>query len=37
VNQLPLGYPGCILLALFPPLWRAVMDKRVLKLRSKNH
>ncbi|CAB1112035.1 unnamed protein product [Ectocarpus sp. CCAP 1310/34] len=35
--QLPLGYPGCILLALFPPLWRAVMDKRVLKLRSKNH
>ncbi|CAN0204105.1 unnamed protein product, partial [Hapterophycus canaliculatus] len=33
--QLPLGYPGCILLALCPPLWRFVMDRRVLKLREK--
>lgn len=31
--QLPMGYPGCILLALAPPLWSAVMDKRVLRLR----
>jgi len=27
--QLPTGYAGMILLALFPPLWRAVMDHRV--------
>lgn len=27
--QLPNGYAGMIVLALFPPLWRAVMDKRV--------
>eukprot|EP00904_Undaria_pinnatifida_P004044 jgi/Undpi1/13640/HiC_scaffold_9.g03294.m1 len=32
--QLPMGYPGCILLALAPPLWSAVMDKRVLRLRK---
>lgn len=28
--QLPAGYPAMILLALFPPLWRRVMDPRVL-------
>jgi len=27
--QLPSGYLGMIILALFPPLWRAVMDPRV--------
>ncbi|QWC86849.1 fatty acid desaturase [Nocardioidaceae bacterium] len=27
---LPTGYAGMILLALFPPLWRRVMDRRVL-------
>lgn len=27
--QLPTGYPGMILLALVPPLWRRVMDPRV--------
>jgi alkane 1-monooxygenase len=27
--QLPTGYAGMILLALVPPLWQAVMDKRV--------
>lgn len=27
--QLPNGYAGMIVLALFPPLWRAVMDPRV--------
>lgn len=27
--QLPNGYAGMIVLALFPPLWRAVMDRRV--------
>ncbi|MGI5216542.1 alkane 1-monooxygenase [Nocardia sp. CA-290969] len=29
---LPTGYAGMILLAYFPPLWRRVMDKRVLEL-----
>ena len=28
--QLPTGYAGMILLAMFPPLWRRVMDPRVL-------
>ncbi|HXG29471.1 MAG TPA: alkane 1-monooxygenase [Nevskiales bacterium] len=28
--QLPTGYAGMVLLAYFPPLWRRVMDKRVL-------
>ena len=28
--QLPTGYAGMILLALFPPLWRRVMDARLL-------
>jgi alkane 1-monooxygenase len=28
--QLPTGYAGMILLAVIPPLWRAVMDHRVL-------
>ncbi len=27
--QLPSGYAGMIVLALFPPLWRAVMDPKV--------
>ena len=27
---LPTGYAGMIVLALFPPLWRRVMDKRVV-------
>ncbi|CAN0261792.1 unnamed protein product [Discosporangium mesarthrocarpum] len=31
--QLPMGYPSCVLLALCPPLWRAVMNPRVLALR----
>jgi alkane 1-monooxygenase len=29
--QLPTGYAGMILLALVPPLWRRVMDHRVLE------
>jgi alkane 1-monooxygenase len=28
--QLPAGYAAMILLAYFPPLWRRVMDKRVM-------
>lgn len=28
--ELPSGYPLCFTLAYIPPLWRAVMDKRVL-------
>ena len=27
--QLPTGYPGSIILALFPPLWFSIMNKRV--------
>ncbi len=33
--QLPTGYPGMVLLALIPPLWRRVMDPRVYKIREK--
>lgn len=29
--QLPTGYAGMILLAVVPPLWRRVMDRRVLE------
>jgi len=29
--QLPTGYAGMIVLAAFPPLWRAVMDRRLLE------
>lgn len=32
--QLPLGYPSMILLALFPPLWRKLMDPMVEKFNS---
>lgn len=32
--QLPSGYLGMMLLALIPPLWRLVMDKRVIAYRS---
>lgn len=29
--HLPTGYAGMIVLALFPPVWRRVMDKRVIE------
>ncbi len=29
--QLPTGYAGMILLAVIPPLWRKVMDRRVMR------
>lgn len=32
--QLPWGYPAMILLAYVPPLWRRVMDRRVLARRG---
>ncbi|MES1199124.1 MAG: alkane 1-monooxygenase [Pseudomonadota bacterium] len=32
--ELPAGYAGAILMALVPPLWRRVMDSRVLALRA---
>ncbi len=32
--QLPFGYPTMVLLALVPPLWRRVMDRRVLAHRK---
>jgi alkane 1-monooxygenase len=34
--QLPTGYPGMVLLALIPPLWRKVMDLRVQAIRKKS-
>jgi alkane 1-monooxygenase len=33
--ELPCGYAGSILLALFPPLWRRVMDHRIFQLKSR--
>lgn len=33
--QLPTGYPGMVLLALIPPLWRTVMDPRVQAVRTR--
>jgi len=32
--ELPAGYAGSILLALMPPLWRRIMDPKVLALRA---
>lgn len=32
--QMPTGYPGSMLMALFPPLWFKVMNKRVDALRK---
>lgn len=29
--QLPLGYPGSMLMALIPPLWFSIMNKRIAK------
>ena len=34
--QLPNGYMGLFVIAYFPPLWRKVMDHRVLKLVGNN-
>ena len=34
--QMPTGYPGMIILALFPPLWFYVMNKRVMNLQQEN-
>ncbi|KAB2809909.1 alkane 1-monooxygenase [Phaeocystidibacter luteus] len=33
--QMPTGYPGMMLLSLFPPLWFAVMNKKVIEFRLK--
>ena len=27
--QLPLGYPGSMILSMFPPLWFKIMDKKL--------
>jgi alkane 1-monooxygenase len=35
--QLPTGYPGAILLAIIPPLWFKVMNKRVDEFNSQYH
>jgi hypothetical protein len=35
--ELPMGYAGSILLALVPPLWRRVMDRRIGRLAASPH
>ena len=38
VPQLPTGYAGMIVLAVVPPIWRRVMDRRVIALlRRRRH
>lgn len=32
--QLPMGYAGCYLMAMVPPLWRKVMDPRVAAVQA---
>lgn len=32
--QMPTGYPGMMLLSLFPPLWFALMNKKIHRLNS---
>ena len=32
--QMPTGYPGMMLLSLFPPLWFGLMHKKIKKLNS---
>ena len=34
--QLPTGYPGCLLLALVPPLWCSIMNKKIVALSPNN-
>lgn len=34
--QLPTGYPGCMVLALMPPVWFAVMNPRVQATNAQN-
>ena len=36
VPSLPTGYGGCFALAFIPPLWFAIMDKRVMKWAGKD-
>ena len=34
--QLPTGYPGSMILAMFPPLWFYVMNKKINQLQKEN-
>lgn len=34
--QMPTGYPGMMVLAFFPPLWFAVMHKKIAQLKTTN-
>jgi alkane 1-monooxygenase len=34
--QMPTGYPGMMILSLFPPAWFYVMDRRVKELKEEN-
>jgi len=34
--QLPLGYPASMLMALCPPIWFAVMNKKLKKIKKEN-
>jgi alkane 1-monooxygenase len=33
--QMPTGYPGMMVLSLFPPLWFKIMNPRVQELQNK--
>jgi len=33
--QMPTGYPGMMILSLFPPVWFYVMNRRIKKLNSR--
>ena len=35
--QMPTGYPGMMVLSLFPPLWFKVMNKEVAKYKATEH
>ena len=35
--QLPTGYPGSMILALLPPLWFYIMNKKIRKLEENSH
>ena len=34
--QMPTGYPGMMILSLFPPLWFHIMDRRIENFKSEN-
>jgi alkane 1-monooxygenase len=35
--QMPTGYPGMMILALFPPAWFYIMNRKIKKLKANSH